>query len=362
METLEAERVEQADAQRAIDQFLRACSVLNAEDRQVQFDGLLSIVDELPTGPACFLSVVCGALLEQGAWPGRMGEVIHRRLEEVLPQASYLVRECQKRELAKVPLQTTFANHAEEDAYFERVELVGVQAFEEISNAHPMTRDAWNQMGALWPACVALYSLDVAARVRGRAFLPVLEPLASRHEGAHWLQKLLPVLDQEPLLVIDPTKQTGITAQMSGVADNFQLQTLLMDAFPRGWIEGRRVSQSAVDVAIGVGPQQTNETITGRWTFYQASALSPEGKLHSAQDKNSTPYRIRGEGSPSDILVIDGRRVILIGPASDKRTWPSVRLFRNLRASLNEVQVLDKAGVRDWIRQLTAHEGGHSSR
>ena len=82
METLEAERVEQAAAQRAIDQFLQACSALSTEERQGQFDGLLSIVDELPTGPACFLSVVCGALLEQGVWPGRMGEVIHRRLEE----------------------------------------------------------------------------------------------------------------------------------------------------------------------------------------------------------------------------------------------------------------------------------------
>ncbi len=352
MEALEAERVEQADAQRAVDTFVRACSTLSKEDHQAQFDGLLSIVDELPTGPACFLAVVCGALLEQGAWPGRMGEVVHRRLEEVLPQASYLARECRKREQAAIPEPTTFANADEEDAYYQRVEQVGAQAFEELSRSQPLARDAWNQLGALWPACVAVYSRDVAARVRARAFLPVLEPLANRHEGAHWLQKLLPVLDQEPLLVIDPEKQVGITARMSGVSDNFQLHTLLMDVFPRGWIEGRRVSQQAVDVATGVGPQQTAETITGRWNLYQPPALSATGKLPSVKDDSSAHW-VWGEGIPADIAIVQGHRVVLLGPPSYARTWPSVRLFSGLRASLDEVIVLDKAGVREWIRRLT---------
>ena len=352
METLEAERVEQVDAQRAIDRFLRVCSGLSQEDRQSQFDGLLSLVDELPTGPACFLAVVCGALLEQGAWPGRMGEVIHRRLQEVLPQASYLARECQKREQAAIPPQTEFASAVEEDDYYEKVEEVGTQAFEDISASHPLAREAWNQLGALWPAGVAIYSRDVDARVKARTFLPVLEPLANRHEGAHWLQKLLPVLEQELLVVIDPSKQAGITAKMSGVSDNFQLHTLLMDAFPRGWIEGRRVSPAAVEVAIGVGPQQTEETLTGCWNLYQASALSPTGQLPSIKEDSSTHW-IWGEGIPTDISVVAGYRVVLLGPPSYARTWPSARLFRSLRASLDEVKVLDKAGVREWLRRLT---------
>ncbi len=354
MEALEAERVEQAAAQQAIQTFLNACSKLTLEERQGQFDTLLSIVDERPTGPACFLSVVCGALLEQGAWPGRMSDILQRLLEEILPQASYLARECQKREQLAIPPRTSFPSAEEEEAHYQDVEKVGAQAFEELSAAHPLARDAWNSLGALWPACVALYSQDVSARVRARVLLPVLDPLSNRHEGAYWLQKLLHVLHQEPLLVIDPARQTGITARMSGVSDNFQLHTLLMETFPRGWIEKRRIPQKAIDVASGTGPQNTEDTITGTWNLYQATALTPEGKLPPDADMSAAGHWIWGEGIPSDIPVVEGFRVVLLGPPTYMRSWPSVRLFKNLQASLDEVQVLDKTAVRKWLQRLSS--------
>lgn len=352
MQALEAERVDQATAQQSVQAFLDTCSRLTKEERQSQFDTLLSIVDERPTGPACFLSGVCGALLEQGVWPGRMGDILQRLLDEILPQASFLARECQKREQLSIPPRTSFASAEEEEAHYQQVEKVGVQAFEELSAAHPLARDAWNYLGAIWPACVALYSLDVPARDRARVFLPVLEPLSNRHEGAYWLQKLLNVLDQAPLLVINPAKQTGITARMSGVSDNFQLNTLLMEAFPRGWLERRRISQSAFEIAAGIGPQFTRETITGTWNLYQSTAFTPEGKL--AEGEEAARHLIWGEGSPSDISIVDGYRVVLLGPATHYPSWSSVRHFKCLRAGLDDVQVLDKTAVRDWLKRLSS--------
>jgi hypothetical protein len=353
MQALEAERVDQATAQQAIQTFLNACSQLTQEERQSQFDTLLSIVDERPTGPACFLSGVCGALLEQGAWPGRMEEILRRLLDEILPQASYLARESQKLEQLAIPPRTSFVSAEDEEAYSQQIEKVGVQAFEELSAAHPLARDAWNYLGALWPACVALYSLDVQARERAKTYLPVLDPLANRHEGAYWLQKLLSVLNREPLLVIDPANLTGITSRMSGVSDNFQLNTLLMEAFPRGWLERRRVSQAAFDIASGSAPQQSDETITSPWNLYQAAALTPDGNLPSGQDNMSIHHGIWGGGTPSDISIVDGYRVVLLGPAMHRRSWSSVRQFKCLRASLDEVQVLDKTAVREWLKRLT---------
>jgi len=354
MDALRAERVTQADTRQAIDRFLRACTPLPSDERQSQFDQLLSIVDESPTGPACFLAVVCGALLEQGAWPGRMGEVIHRLLDEILPQAAYLARECLKREQATIQPQSIFSTDKEEDAYYERLDEVSLQVFEVASTANPNAREAWDHLEALWPACIALYSRDVAARVRGRAFLPVIAPLADRHEGGHWLLQILPVLDQEPLLVIDPARRVGIAAKMSGVVDNFQLQTLLMDTIPRRWYERRRVSRSAVEVAIGVGPQGTDETITGRWNLYQATAIGPTGRLPKTPDE-AVPHWLWGEGVPSDIAVIDGHRIVLLGPATYSRSWQSLRLFRNLRAQLDEVRVLDPASITAWLQRLQEH-------
>ncbi|RLS44899.1 MAG: hypothetical protein DWH81_00060 [Planctomycetota bacterium] len=352
MQTLEAERVDQTTAQQAIQTFLNACSQLTQEERQSQFDTLLSIVDERPTGPACFLSGVCGAVLEQGAWPGRMGEILQRLLEEILPQASYLARESQKREQLAIPPRTSFASAEEEEAHYQEVEKVGVQAFEELSAAHPLARDAWNYLGALWPACVALYSLNVPSRERAKVVLPVLEPLSNRHEGAYWLQKLLNVLDQEPLLVIDPVKETGITARVSGVSDNFQLNTLLLEVFPRGWLERRRISQSAFEIASGIGPQFTRETITGTWNLYQSTAITPEGRLTAGEE--AARHWIWGEGSPSDISIVDGYRVIILGPPTHYPSWSSVRHFKCLRASIDEVQVLDKSTLRQWLKRLAS--------
>lgn len=353
MQTLEAERVDQATAQQAIQTFLNACSTLSSEQRQSQFDTLLSIVDERPTGPACFLSGVCGALLEQGAWPGRMEEILRRLLDEILPQASYLARESQKREQLAVPPRTSFDSAEDEESHYQQIEKVGIQAFEELSAVHPQARDAWNYLGAIWPACVALYSLDSQARQRARTYQSVLDPLANRHEGAYWLQKLLSVLDCEPLLVIDPANMTGMTARMSGVSDNFQLHTLLMEAFPRGWLERRRVSQTAFDIATGTGPQQSEETVIGSWNLYQATALTSDGKLPTVQDKEASRDWIWGEGAPSDISIVEGYRVVLLGPVTHRRSWSSARQFKCLRASLDEVQVLDKTAVRNWLKRLT---------
>lgn len=350
METLRAERVSQADAQRAIEQFLQSCSGLEREAHQSQFDQLLGVLDESPTGPACFLSVVCGALLEQGAMPGCLGAIVHRLLGELLPPAAFLVRECRKREEAIPPPDRTMTTE-EEDAHYELADQRQARLFEEVSAANPLAREAWDNLGAFWPACVAVYSRDVPARVKAREFLPLVHVLEERHEGGHWLSKLLPVLDNEPVIVIDPAREVGISVRMSGVADNFQLHTLLMSTFPRRWYERRRVSNPAVAVAMGLGPQQSNETITGRWNLYQPRALGADGRIASNQMQDPRHW-IWGEGTPSDISQVDGHRVVLLGPASYVRFWPSVRLFNGLKAGLHDVQRLDSVGVRAWMRKL----------
>ncbi len=347
MKQLRVERVSEADAQQAIAQFLKSSSGLTLPGRQCQFDQLLGVVEESPTGPACFLSVVCGALLEQGAIPGRMGTIMHRLLEEMLPPAAYLIRESEKRVEAAIPRDRLMTPDEEEDLTAQ----LQAQQFEDLSAANPLARAAWDNLGVIWPACVAIFSRTVPARVKAREFLPLLQIIADRHEGGHWLRKLLPVLDNEPLVVIDPAHGVGVAARMSGVAENFQLHTLLMNTFPRRWYERRRVSNPAVAVALGLGPQQTEEVITGRWNLYQAAALGPDGRI--ARDQRTYPrHWIWGEGTPNDISVINGHRVVLLGAASYVRTWPSVRQFSSLKAGLHEVQVLDKAGVRGWLQKL----------
>lgn len=54
---------------------------------------------------------------------------------------------------------------------------------------------------------------------------------------------------------------------MSGIADNFQLHTLLMDAFPRGRLRGRRIPARVAANARGEGPQALDDTVEGAWNL-----------------------------------------------------------------------------------------------
>jgi hypothetical protein len=49
--------------------------------------------------------------------------------------------------------------------------------------------------------------------------------IASRVDDARWLEGLTAVLDDEPLIVLDPASGRGFRLTMSGIGDNFQLHT-----------------------------------------------------------------------------------------------------------------------------------------
>jgi hypothetical protein len=53
--------------------------------------------------------------------------------------------------------------------------------------------------------------------------------LAGTVQSAKWVHGLSVVLDDEPLVALDPASRRGFLLTMSGVGDNFQLHTLLAD-------------------------------------------------------------------------------------------------------------------------------------
>ena len=50
-----------------------------------------------------------------------------------------------------------------------------------------------------------------------------------RPAKAGWVHGLTLVLDDEPLIVLDPDSGCGFQLTMSGIGDNYQLHTLLAD-------------------------------------------------------------------------------------------------------------------------------------
>jgi hypothetical protein len=211
---------------------------------------------------------------------------------------------------------------------------------------------AWEALQQFWPVTIAVFSADADVRAKAKPLRDLAAKISTRHQAGHWLRFMLSVLDNEPVLVIEPETRSGIEGRISGVVDNFQLNVLIMDAFPRGFFAKRRVSQSAVDIARGGGPQRGEEVVIGAWNLYTWQALSADGKLPEAKGFKNQEHWIWNEGVPDDIPVFDGRRVVLLGPPSYERSWPAQRLFDKLPGKLAVEKVLKRGEVEEWIGKM----------
>ena len=152
-----------------------------------------------------------------------------------------------------------------DDAIDEWLADQRAHALNEAAGRRPAALEAWQRLHEIWPGAIALLSVDPEARAEASELAPVAEKIEEVHEAAGWLRAMLTVLNEEPYVAIEPGTRTGIVGRMSGIVENFQLNTLLMDEFPR---DEPRVSKAAVAVARGNGPQQIDETVTGVWNLY----------------------------------------------------------------------------------------------
>lgn len=299
------------------------------------------IVAAADGGRAALVALMCGALVESGADPSLIDGPLFERLRSAAPRA----RRFHEAAAAGIP------DDAEDRD--ERLEA----ARRRLALAMPAEAEAWVLLEKLFPPVIAVLSVSPEARRREQALRPDLDPLAGDNRGAHWIAQMLRVLHEEPYLAIEPATGLGVAGRMSGVADNFQLNVLLMDALPRRGLLAfarRRVSAEAAAVARGEGPQQTEEILTGHWNLYAWTAVGADLSLPDPTDYATHVHWIWNEGTPADIPVFDGRRVIILGPPSYARTWRCQRLFDHLKAGLTVEQELGKADVRQWLQRFAS--------
>ena len=180
------------------------------------------------------------------------------------------------------------------------------------------------ELESRWREVIVLCAEDPAARAELR---DLRAQLGEASDGEYWVGVMLGVLHEEPFVALEPEQRRGIVGAMSGVADNFQLHTLLMDAFGLATV-------NAAAVALGDGPQQTEESIVGAWDMC-----------------DHVGDWIWGEGVPADIPVLDGHRVIVLRPPSYSRTWQSQRTFDVLAAGLS-ARPLEPGEYQEWLARL----------
>jgi hypothetical protein len=293
----------------------------------------------LPAGDrAAFLATCCGALVEQGTDPAPMVAPMLTRLDRTVRAAHAFHRAC----VADIPPD------ADRGEAFQ-------QSVEKLTPRMPDGAAAFRLLDQIYAPAVALFSASPDARARARSLLDPLEAMERDQEGAHWLTRMLKVLHGEPYLAIELPTGRGIVGRMTGVVENFQLNVLLMDAFPRAAGAKRRVSEDAARIARGQGPQRSGESITGVWNLHTWRALRPaDATLPDPKDQFDSAHWIWNEGLPVDIPTFEGHRVILLGPPSYSRGWGSQRAFASLPADLSVERELTKNEVNQWLARIAA--------
>jgi hypothetical protein len=320
------------DLNRTAQRLLQAAKQASPKQRNDSLRTLAELFDGGGTRTSP-VAVLCGALVEMGADPSPVIGPLLERLPSLLSGAATLV-----------------------DACLHENAKPGSKSFEEIRNGKaallPGPSAAWEALIQYWCFAIAVFSVSPEARASASNLRSAAAKIAPYHPGGGWIELMLSVLHDAPIAVIEPQTRIGMLGRVSGVADNFQLNVLVMDGFPAAEGRPRRVSDRVVDVASGRGPQQISETVKGCWNLYNWRAIRPGLMLPDPKDPESNTTWIWNEGKPEQIPVLDGRRVILLGPPSYLRGWAARRTFAHLPAVLERERILTADEVDRWLQLM----------
>lgn len=286
---------------------------------------------------AAYIALVCGAIVENGHDPAAIITPITKKIENLLSQSVAFCERC----IDYMPDELD--EDADEYDVFEGVVTQQAKAVPELYSA-------WRLLDEFWQPAIAVYSASKSARKQARVLRGLAYEIANWHQGAYWLEMIFSILDDEPLLVIEPDTETGILANISGVVDNFQLHMLLMDKMPQNNPrDPARIPRDIAAVAYGSGPQKTDAHVNGAWNLYTFAAVGSDPVLPEANNSN---YWIWNEGRPEDIPVFNGRRAILLGPSAYARSWSAQRIFAALPAEFVIEKELTKIEIKELLQAM----------
>lgn len=179
----------------------------------------------------------------------------------------------------------------------------------------------------------AMACLSCSAEIRKN--LPQRQALLANikryRERYGFLGKMLHVLDGEPLVVIHLPTQRGFRFTIGGIADNFQLHGLVLVA----------LSREIPDMKVTPG--------ASKWQLANWFALRPGNEIDAVDYNQSWVWN---EGTPSDIAVLDGQRILLVGPSTIQRSWNTGRVFGNLKERFDGPQVMSAEEITALLAKI----------
>lgn len=347
-------RFELKDIHSALQRIAQQTASATKEDLDAALQRMEELVTHLPLLPAALVATGCGVLIENGGSTEPVSTVIVQRTCEALQLASVFVHACQN--MARQQSDGSDPNDGE----------MCVEAYgEQISGQKPAEAQGWAALTWFCPAANAVLMRDVHARERLRTSDPLMTALRAfplHTPAVECVRKLTQVLEHEELVVLHPALQRGYRVRISGLADNFQLHTLLADALisdpSDGWLPGERPDPVVVAAAKdGPCPRTREEnrafpTATGAFNLWNWQGLQPDGSLPTGTAQSR--FWIWNEGTPADIAAFEGTRIVLLGPPSYMRSWSAGRPFPGLAGRLEVLEIFTHEQTADWLARLAA--------
>ncbi|WP_427924284.1 hypothetical protein [Streptomyces sp. cg40] len=279
---------------------------------------LAALLPTVPPGPRALVAVLIGACVERGADAGACAPHIFEGLAEVLGVAQEFSARWAATGGGEFPDPDPAALT---EAALERVGQDAAVGW--------ITLQQWEM------ASVAMLNRPVVrTTLRAETRLGLLRALHEIREASghdfKCLHHALLVLDDEPLLALHRPTGTGYLLRMTGIGDTFQLHTLLADVLiGGGHVPGEAPSAQEAAVCRDAPGQVPT---TGSFNL-----VTPDGEW------------VWNEGTPTDIPVVEGVRVVVLDPPPYKRGWPAGRFFPGMAGDLVLERVLGADEAQEWL-------------
>lgn len=329
-----------------------------------QFAGLFPNVRPVACG---HVGISCGSLVERGGDPEIVGPALLDLLPHVLAAVEEFYDLCRQRVEADLDIAAEIAKRAKETTGYDFDSYIADESWDALAQRFGPFIYKMKPVPVLAHMAEHFYCLGVIAHLSKSKTLRALA--RSRPEllerslavnaaagGGSFLTDMLRVLDDERLIVIHPGEQKGFEVRISGVADNFQLHTLLAGELignpSDGWLSGQKPDPAVIAQARNAEVSGRLHT-TGSFNLWNWPGLRPDGTLPTGQ-RDGSEYWIWNEGNPGDILPFEGVRVVLLGPPPYSRGWNAGRRFPNMAAEFTVERVLTPAEVTDWLARIVA--------
>ncbi|MCX5407059.1 hypothetical protein OHA37_24725 [Streptomyces sp. NBC_00335] len=310
-------------SERAFAKLLRVAGKAGDAEYREAGPRLAALLGEIPPGPRATVGVIVGACVERGADPVVCAPGILTGATEAFAVA---LEFCARwAETGGGELPGPEGEHTDEIA--ERV-------------GHDLAV-GWFSLPEWEMAAVAVLGTAAVRRtVEGKAELLARVERVTEASGDAFkcLTYALRVLDDEPLIVLHRESGTGFALRMSGIGDNFQLHTLLAGVLTGGnHVPGEAPSAREVAVcrdADGMVPT------TGAFNLVGADGIW-----------------IFNEGTPTDIAVVDGVRLLVLDPSPYRRSWEAGRFFPGMHGDLVLERVLGAEETAGWFGKVAPDKG-----